>query len=265
MPTHRLTRRAAGLVLFAGFLLAAGVGCGTTRTTDTVRAASEMLLVSQAVDYAVAKIDFTPLAGQTVFLDATAVEKDVVDRGYLVSVVRQQLLAAGARLQEDRPKATYVVEVRSGGIGTDRSGLLVGTPAVTLPAIVPGVPGASIPEIALVKRNDQRGVAKIGVFAYNRQTGRALWQSGTVQADSRAQDTWVFGAGPYSRGTIRERAELAGAPLPTFPLALFPSKPDPDAHPTGPTHEHYFPAGATATDPHPTALPAVVGAAAVVR
>src|SRR5207249_303894 len=125
-------------------------GCGTTRSTDTTRAASEMLLVSQAVDHAVAKIDFSPLAGQPVYIDTSAVEKDVVDRGYLVSVVRQQLLAAGALLQEERFRALYVVEIRSGGVGTDRHSLLVGTPAVSVPTIVPGLPGASIPEIALM-------------------------------------------------------------------------------------------------------------------
>lgn len=260
MPPHTPGRRivvALGLVVLAG--------CGTTRMTDTGRAASEMLLISQAVDEAVAKVDFSPLDGQTVFLDASAVDKDVVDRGYLVSVVRQQLLAHGALLQEDRPKAAYVVEVRSGGIGTDRHSLLVGTPSVTLPAIVPGVPGASIPEIALVKKSDQRGVAKIGVFAYNRQTGRALWQSGTVEAVSRAQDTWVFGAGPYSRGTIRKHAELAGEPLPTFPLTLFKQPEKDDGSPTGPTHEHFFPASATAPGPLPIpfGLIGVTGAAAV--
>jgi hypothetical protein len=194
----------------------AAAGCGTTRQTDTSRAASEMLLVSQAVDRAIAKIDFSPLAGQTVFLDSAPVEKDTVDKGYLISVVRQQLLAAGALLQEERTRAVYVVEVRSGSLGTDRHSLLVGTPAVTVPTVVPGIPGASIPEIALVKRSDQRGVAKVGVFAYNRISGRALWQSGTVEAISRSHDTWVFGTGPFTRGTIRQHTELAGEPLPTL-------------------------------------------------
>src|SRR5262249_17023561 len=97
--------------------------------------------------------------------------------------------------------------------GTDRHSVMVGTPAVSLPALVPGVP-TSIPEIALVKKNDQRGVAKVGVFAYNRLTGRAVWQSGAVESISRIKDTWVFGAGPFTRGTIRDRPELAGEPLP---------------------------------------------------
>jgi hypothetical protein len=70
----------------------------------------------------------------------------------------------------------------------------------------------------LVKKTDQRGVAKIAVFAYNRQTGRALWQSGLAEANSSLKDTWVFGAGPYSSGSIRRRDEFAGEPLPRLPL-----------------------------------------------
>lgn len=251
----------AGRVPAVVAFLFLATGCGTTRQTDTNRAASEMLLISQAVDLAVAKIDFSPLSGQTVFLDATAVERDVVDRGYLVSVIRQQLLAHGARVQEKREEATYVVEVRSGALGTDRHSLLLGTPAVSLPVAVPGLPSANIPEIALMKRSDQRGIAKLGVFAYNRVTGLALWQSGTVEASSNAHDTWVFGAGPFSRGTIRKRAELAGEPLPTFPLTFF-REPEVLPAPTSPTHEQFFPANVSRM-PVPSALSGVIGAAAV--
>src|SRR5258708_39674022 len=100
----RLTARRTSALLLALLL----TGCGTTKRTDSPRAASEMLLVSQAVDYAVAKIDFSPLAGQTVYLDTSAIEKDIVDKGYLISTVRQQLLANGVLLQEDRWRALYV-------------------------------------------------------------------------------------------------------------------------------------------------------------
>jgi hypothetical protein len=217
MGSRFFARRASAL--FLAVLLA---GCGTTKMTDTPRAATEMLLTSQAVDYAVAKIDFTALSGQPVFLDTTSLDKDLVDKGYLISLVRQQLAAHGALVQEDRWRAVYVVELRVGALGTDHHSVMVGTPAVSLPAVVPGVP-TSIPEIALVKKNDQRGVAKIGVFAYNRVTGRALWQSGTVESSSQIKDTWVFGAGPFTRGTIRQRTEIAGEPLPdlTNPAELF--------------------------------------------
>jgi hypothetical protein len=183
--------------------------------TDTPRTATEMLLLSHAVDSAVSQIDFSPLAGRYVYIDATGLDKDVVDRAYLISLVRQQAAAAGAILQDERHKADYIVEIRSGGIGTDRHSVLVGTPALQLPSVVPGMP-TNIPEIALVKKNDQRGVAKIAVFAYNRHTGRAVWQSGNVESVSRLKDLWVLGAGPFSQGSIRKRPELAGEPLPTI-------------------------------------------------
>ena len=218
MRPRLIVRRISGLVL--ALLLA---GCGTTKMTDTPRSATEMLLVSQAVDYAVARIDFAPLKGQPVYLDVTPLDAGVVDKGYLVSSVRQQLLAHGALIQEDKWRATYVVELRAGAVGTDRHSVMLGTPAVSLPSVVPGIP-TSVPEIALMKKSDQRGVAKIGVFAYNRITGRAVWQSGTVESSSQLKDTWVFGAGPFTRGTIRQRPEIAGEPLPDIPAALIGEK-----------------------------------------
>ncbi len=193
------------------------------RMTDSARSATEMLLVSQAADKAIEQIDFTPMAGRTVFIDATGIDKDLLDKGYVTSLVRQQLLAAGALMQDDKLRAEYVVDLRIGGLGTDRHSMLVGTPAVQLPSVVPGLP-TNLPEIAFMKKNDQRGVAKIAVFAYNRVTGRALWQSGTALAVSRARDTWVMGAGPFSNGTIRDKVELGGAPLPAIPNPLNPGQ-----------------------------------------
>ena len=127
--------------LLAGVVLALMlVGCGTTRMTDTPRAATEMLLVSQAADNAIAQIDFSPLAGKTVFLDAGGIEKEVIDKGYLVSLVKQQIVAAGALLQDEKLRAEYIVDLRAGGLGTDRHSVLVGTPAVQLPSVLPGIP-----------------------------------------------------------------------------------------------------------------------------
>ena len=216
--------------------------------TDSPRAATEMLLVSQAADNAVGQIDFSPMSGKTVYLDASGMDKDLLDKGYLVSLVRQCLLASGAMLQDEKTRAEYVVELRAGGLGTDRHSLLVGTPAVSLPSVLPGLP-TSLPEIALVKNNDQRGVAKVAVFAYNRISGRALWQSGTVEAESRSKDTWVLGAGPFSRGSIRRRTELAGQPLPSIPSTLFKTADGHVQH--GPSSEQFFDGHAASPPPPP--------------
>jgi hypothetical protein len=255
--TRTHARRAAGLLIV---LLS---GCGTTRTTDSPRAATEMLLISQAADNAVAQIDFTPLAGKAVFLDASGVPEKDVDKGYLVSLVRQQLAAAGVLVFDDKARAEYVVDLRSGGLGTDRHSMLVGTPAVQLPGVVPGLPtNLSVPELALMKKNDQRGVAKVAVFAYSRVTGRAVWQSGTAEAISQAKDTWVFGAGPFSRGSIRKRTELAGEPLPAIPTLFGHNPPNPQAGLVG---EQYYPNHEAPAPPRviPAGLLGVTGAAAV--
>lgn len=136
---------------------------------------------------------------------------------------------------------------------------MIGTPAVSLPSVVPGIP-TSIPEIALVKKNDQRGVAKIGVFAYNRVTGRAVWQSGAVESSSQSKDMWVFGAGPYTRGTIRQGAELAGEPVPDLanPAELFAHKSPKEQSSGGTGKEQFFP-GNEAPGPQPVIPAALMG------
>jgi hypothetical protein len=189
-------------------LLALAAGCGTTRVTNTQRAATEQLLVSNAVDQSVSQLDFRALAGKTVYFDAQYLASGP-DQGYVVSSLRQQLLACGCLLQENRAQATYVVEARSGGIGTDQHSLLFGVPQMNVPSVVPGQPSL-IPEIPLAKRVDQRGVAKIAVFAYNRRTGRPVWQSGVVHAEGTSKDTWVLGAGPFRRGTLGEPTDIVG-------------------------------------------------------
>lgn len=256
-----MIRPCLGRFSAAALLVIPLIGCGTTRMTDSPRAATEMLLVSQAADNAVGQIDFSPLTNRTVYLDPSALEKEVIDKGYIVSLVRQHLLAAGAMLHDDKTRAEFIVELRVGGLGTDRHSLLVGTPAVSLPSVVPGIP-TNIPEIALMKKNDQRGVAKVAVFAYSRITGRALWQSGTVEAVSLAKDTWVFGAGPFSRGTIRHRTELAGEPLPAIPESLFGGGAPNSAGPIG---EQYFPNYLAPVPPPvvPAGVLGVTGAAAL--
>jgi hypothetical protein len=190
-------------------------GCGATRSTDTTRAATEQLLISDAIDRAVQTLNLQTLGGQTVFLDDSRLG-EVVDRNYLISTLRQQLLASGCLLREQKDQADFIVEARAGAVGTDRNDLLFGVPTMNLPSIplVQPVP-AMIPEIPIAKRRDQRGIAKIAVFAYHRETGTPVWQSGLAHQESSANDVWIFGAGPFQRGTIYDGAAFAGKSLPT--------------------------------------------------
>jgi len=185
-------------------------GCGTTKWSDSPRTATEQLLISDAVDRAISEIDFSALADQNVYLDTRYI-MTVLDQNYVVSTLRQHMLASGCIIKDKAENADYIVEVRSGSLGTNRQDLLFGIPATNLPA--PGlVPGGSapIPEIALAKRTNQHAVCKIAVFAYDRMSGRPVWQSGNRKVASRAKDSWFLGAGPFQRGNIYDGTAFAG-------------------------------------------------------
>ena len=199
-------------------------GCGTTRSSDTTRTATEQLLISDAVDRAVEQIDVRMLEGQAVYLDEAKIGSTVVDRDYLISSLRQHMLASGCVLKEKREDADFVLEARTGALGTDRNDLLFGIPATNVPQVVPltGVP-AAIPEIPFAKRSLQRAVAKLAVFAYHRETGEPVWQSGLAMSESTSQGFWVLGAGPFQKGTIYNGTKFPGQGLKTkehnLPLA----------------------------------------------
>jgi hypothetical protein len=193
----------AAIVVLA---LAASGGCGVTRTSDSKRTATEQLMTSSAIERAVARIDSRPLAGRRVFLDASFMD-DVGDGKYLVSTLRHQLLASGCLLADKAENADVIVEARAGAIGTDRSDLVLGMPGTTV-----SIKGNEFttPDVAIAKRSEQRGVAKVSLHAYERESGRAVWQSGMENMASHVRDRWLFGAGPFQDGEIHDAPEFAG-------------------------------------------------------
>ncbi len=203
-----------GRWLYALILATAGAaGCGTTKWSDSPRTATEQLLISDAVDRAVSEIDFRALADRSVYLDTRYIAS-TLDQNYLTSTLRQHMLASGCVIKDKPEDADYVVEVRTGSLGTNRNDVLVGVPATNLPTVGLLPTGtASIPEIALAKNTNQQAVCKIAVFAYDRMSGRPVWQSGNRKVASRAKDSWLFGTGPFQRGTIYEGTSFAGERL----------------------------------------------------
>jgi len=210
------------LSILSGALIAASCvalsGCGTTIKRD----ATDQLLASDAVDRSVRHIDFRSLAGQKIFFDTTYIKPIVavgfVNSDYIISSLRQQMVAADCRLQATREEADFIVEARVGALGADRHEVVWGIPSNnligTVASAVPDTPAPpSIPEIALAKKSDEKAIAKIGVFAYHRETGQPIWQSGINQSKSTARNTSVFGIGPFQSGTIHEGTEFAGSKI----------------------------------------------------
>jgi hypothetical protein len=211
---RRLVR--AGLVVVP---LLATAGCGTVKTTGTVRTGTEQLLLTNAWDSALSKVDFRPLTGVPVYVDTTNVS--AVDQGWVVSSLRQALLTQGVLLRTKAEQAQWIVEARVGAYGTDSYNMLVGMPQTTVPPTLPGIPTGTIPEMSLLKKSHQEGVAKLALFAYDRASGQLVWTSGTVLATSSAKDLYVGGVGPIQGGTIRGGTKFIGTkiPLPSEALA----------------------------------------------
>ena len=190
-------------------------GCGATREYS----ATEQLVLSDAVDNSVASIDFRPLTGRKVYLDTSYLRtiKGVafVNADYVISALRQQIVAAGCLIQDAAAEADVIVEARVGVLGSDDHLLTIGVPEtnsiVAATAVIPGAPRVpSIPEIAVARREARQAAAKVIAFAYDRETREPLWQSGVNQAVASANDTWIFGMGPFQTGSVRERTKLAG-------------------------------------------------------
>lgn len=194
-----------------------GSGCGT----KTVRLATEQLLLSDAVDRAIDTIDFSPLAGQNVFLDTMYLQssrgQNLVNAEYVISSLRHQLAAARCYLRENRNEADIIVEPRIGTLGTDGHEVVYGIPpsgaSRGLEATVGGPAGLGLsllPEVSLGKNHAQSAIAKLIVYAYERESAEAVWQSGIARAESNSRDLWILGAGPFQSGSIHKGVRFAG-------------------------------------------------------
>lgn len=186
-------------ILSLGYLvsLVMAQGCASTKTTNTARTAQEQLLISNSIDQALDKVDFTAFGRAKVHIDEKYL--DCVDKQYLVGSVRHRVLRSGASLVEKAEEADIIVEVRSGGVGTNTSDMFVGSPALSVPGPFP----ISLPEVRLLSKQAQMGIAKIGIVAYDAKTREMLGDGGMTMAQSDDSNWYVFGVGPYQKGTVR--------------------------------------------------------------
>jgi hypothetical protein len=227
-PNHSPTSTRLFCWIFLGFLVFC-TGCGATKSFT----ATEQLLMSDAVDSTISKMDFRALSGQKVFLDTTflvgagkvipgvAMPVNLVNSDYVISALRQQLTAAGCLLVDSRDTADIICEARCGALGTDGHSITYGIPAnnflSTASSVIPGTPSLpTIPELSLAKKEMKSAAAKVAVFAYDRETREPLWQSGVAQAGSSARDTWILGVGPLQYGNIYNGTRFAGKRIRPF-------------------------------------------------
>lgn len=187
----RTTAWASSLLVVASF------GCATMKQSDTARTGVEQLLVSSAIDRSLDKIDLRPIAGAKVFVDDKYL--DCVDKNYLLVALHQRLLKHDCTLVGKADDSQVVVEVASGGVGTDRQELFVGVPKMNAP--IPMMP-LSIPEVTFINRNKANGTAKIVLVAYDTASKQPVINNGSQLARSDHKSWNIMGTGYIVSGSV---------------------------------------------------------------
>ncbi|MFO0930090.1 MAG: DUF6655 family protein [Gemmataceae bacterium] len=191
----------------AAVLLCGAVGCATQKESHTPRTGIEQLLISSAIDQSLDRVDLAPLKGRTVFLETKYL--DCVDKNYIIVSMHHRLMGIGARLADKPEAASAVVEVVSGGVGTDSEELFVGVPEIPLPPPSP----ISVPKLGLFTRHKLNGTAKLLVLAYDSKTRAPIFDSSTTMARSD-HNTWSFlGTGSVTTGNVPEQIATATGDL----------------------------------------------------
>lgn len=219
--------------------VAGACGCGTTNQ----RTGTEQMLMSDAVDMSISRIDFRPLAGRKAYLDTTYIRPaqttQLVNADYVISGLRQALFAAHCSLVENQEDAEVIIEPRLGTLATNGHDVVYGIPQTNAlaqaSATLSGAPLLPpLPELSVGRSHSQFGLAKVAIFAYDKNTREPVWQSGIEKSETTAKNTWFVGAGPFQRGTIYDGYRFADSKIGRKPGSSDPVETVPF------THQHVF-------------------------
>ena len=172
------------------FALSTILGCRTTiPIINTTRSGTQQLLVNSSADAVICAIDFSPLTGLLCYLDTTGL--GAASDGYVEYRIRKQMIRHGVRLSSTPDAVDVIVEAGLAAYGTDsqlKSSGIVGA--------------SSVPDMEICVEGRQFGVAKLELFAWDRESGACLWESQTFRADNYQQHRQRFGGNPEYSGSI---------------------------------------------------------------
>ncbi len=209
--SQRLVR--IGLLVALGCLGAGG--CATIKESDTTRTGVEQLLISSAVDRALDKIDFRPIANGKIYVEEKYL--DCTDKNYVLIALHQRLLQQNCTLAAKAEDSDVTLEIGSGSVGTDRHDLFMGVPQIPLPPPSP----ISVPKMTLYERNKAMGTAKLAVVAYDTKSRRSVINSGFSLARTDYKNYTLVGTPGLESGSV-ERELVASTGEHDSPLSAVP-------------------------------------------
>ena len=183
--------------------LSALVGCSTRTFSHTPRTALEQLLLSSAVDLALAKFEMPELNGRKVHADLTNLKSYDVE--YVRVAVRARIAAQGAVLVEAADRADMVVEVASGALAMEHKTGTIGIPQLPVPQS--DVP---LPEVPFHKKVEQTAIMKLLIFVHRK--GKFV-AAGWYYAKSDRDESFILGWRIQRKDDVRQGWERADAKL----------------------------------------------------
>jgi hypothetical protein len=167
-------------------------GCAFSRTpSQTVRTATEQLLLSQAIERSLHDLSVPLAEGSTVMIETVgfAVPPTAFipsDLNYARDTLAGRLGRLGFRIHPQNEAARYIVRVLVQSLGTIQGETFVGMPSVAILAV-------ALPELTLYKAQMQSGYVRYSLDIYEVATGRFIrstpWYTGSAYYN---QYTFLF-------------------------------------------------------------------------
>ena len=151
----------ARATLATSLMMLMTAGCITSKISSPEQTAVEQMLLSTAASRALTSLDYSMFRDQKTFVDAQYL--DSYRKEYVLGVLRDVLMVAGAHLVEDRENARLIVEPRSAALSLDERSALLGIPSMPVPL----TGGLVLPELALFKKTKQMALGSITVHGYD--------------------------------------------------------------------------------------------------
>jgi len=130
-----MNSRLYSLVMLFGVAV---TGCRSFQVTVTGSSATEQLLLAQAWDEALHRVDFRPLSGMKVFFDESNIKGN--NAGWQIYRLRQTMCHNGLLLQAKPEDADVVIEAGVAVYGSDATTTLFGLSGISNITALPGIP-----------------------------------------------------------------------------------------------------------------------------
>jgi len=215
--------------LFSAFLVAASLlpACGVSRdSSKSPRAATEQLLLSQAVERSFEDVSVPILKDAAVVMEVAGLTPD---QYYVRDAVAGHLARTqGVRIVDRRDQARYVVHLMVQALGTELDQSFFG-----MPQVQGGLIPIALPELPLYKFIREIGYVRYSMNIYETATGRLVMTTPWYTKTAAWRQYTIFIFLTFRTSTLTDPPELSRPPAVPI-ITPLPAEPNDKTDPSGP-------------------------------